>query len=513
MQIIRPVLITISAIFILGIVLFLHQTSQQFFGIAYLFGLMALFVKSIVDATKKSYHLSIMFLIALALFTTQFETLRNTLIPIVKSPNIEISYDLSTSDFTDDQRIDIKASTGNNIVLEKVPGKINYKIYLPHQIEDVDTFYTSYDNNGQHIARQDWTKNIDYKFSENCITSEHQLNDVFNNGKGRHLIVYRYRSPLFKQLFSQAQAFGQNLGNNLKSFLVSYGPLALILFISSLLVLYCSRLWKFLSAYADRIILCILFIVSLRLKMQILAIFMSVLLIIGIRRIRMFLLKLMEKIERSKKGGFGWFLWEEPQETDLPKKIDSPIDIANGQTPKEFIRYYEHGRAALQFGDKEQAKIMFEKAFEMDHNNIEINISLGLVYNMLGQNEKAVECNKRALALSPNNFTAQFNLAVATNHLHGSTSSLPEYLEAEKIAQETGLIENITIGKLNLFLGHDYRETGNLEEAHRRYREAERIFKLYDTPDSKFWLKDTYGNFKRLDKLEDEGFSSSSAIK
>ena len=210
----------------------------------------------------------------------------------------------------------------------------------------------------------------------------------------------------------------------------------------------------------------------------------------------------MEKIEKSKKGGFGWFLWEDPQKTDLPDKITSPIETASGKSPEEFIKYYEQGRAALQFGNIKQAKTMFEKAYEMDHSNLEINISLGLVYNMFGQNEKAIECDKRALELSPNNFTAQFNLSVATNHLRGSQSSLPEYLKAEKIVQETGLIENVTVGKLNLFLGHDYRETGNLKEARRRYNEAMRIFKQFNIPESKFWLNDTFENMKRLDELE-----------
>ncbi|MFH1901896.1 MAG: hypothetical protein ABIK26_06575, partial [Candidatus Omnitrophota bacterium] len=53
--------------------------------------------------------------------------------------------------------------------------------------------------------------------------------------------------------------------------------------------------------------------------------------------------------------------------------------------------------------------------------------------------------------------------------------------------------------KLNLFLGHDYRDSGERKEALLRYEKAQRIFEIYKSiPEASFWLNDTNRNIKEI---------------
>jgi len=183
--------------------------------------------------------------------------------------------------------------------------------------------------------------------------------------------------------------------------------------------------------------------------------------------------------------------------SSLPK--DSiELDYKSGIS-SEFYHNFSNGYRLLQHKETKKAKEFLERAIQLEPDNFETHVSLGLVYSILGENNNSIEHSKAALKIKPNSFVPQFNLAVATNHLYGSTKSLQEYLEAEKIAKELGMGETVTIGKLNLFVGHDHRDAGQIGEALKRYRRAEEIFRMYNTTEARFWLNKTIVSIKQLD--------------
>ena len=61
-------------------------------------------------------------------------------------------------------------------------------------------------------------------------------------------------------------------------------------------------------------------------------------------------------------------------------------------------------------------------------------------------------------------------------------------------------VDDITVGKLNLFLGHDYRDTRNYPEALKHYWIARDIFKGYDTPEAHYWLRDAHNEINRIER-------------
>ncbi len=273
------------------------------------------------------------------------------------------------------------------------------------------------------------------------------------------------------------------------------------------------NLAEYAIKHIDSILLGIVLVAALCLKMEVLAILTGAIVILGPTRTRAFSSILLDKLEKSKKGALGPISWEEQSDTTLPD-IKSDVEPLSGVTTTDFVAYYERARAASQANDYAQAKILLLKAYEMDHENLEVNIALGIVYNVLKQNEKAINHNRAALKIDPDNFIAQFNLAVATNHLLGFRKSLSEYLKAEEIATKKSMPETVTIGKLNLFIGHDYRDTGDFAKAECRYNNAIKIFKQFNTQESGLWLKEAYeGLAKAKNSADKYGYSSLSAMK
>lgn len=267
------------------------------------------------------------------------------------------------------------------------------------------------------------------------------------------------------------------------------------------------RYLKSILSYWDRALYLIVFVYALKHQMEAVAITFALLTIIGGQRIRDFVLAIFSKLEQSDEGGAGPFSWKKPRDpVPLPKsdlkKID--IDVETGIIPEDFYKLFQAGISSLQRGDIQKTKEMFENAEELDPNNFEVYTQLGYVYDLTHEYQKSIDHSKRALEIKPDSFTPQFNLAVATNHLYGAVKSLSEYLKAEDIARNAGNIDDkITIGKLNLFLGHDYRDIRNYEEALERYNSAKTIFTLCDTPEAQTWLKDANDNIARIEILSD----------
>ncbi|MBU1367211.1 MAG: hypothetical protein KKE55_02685 [Candidatus Omnitrophica bacterium] len=259
------------------------------------------------------------------------------------------------------------------------------------------------------------------------------------------------------------------------------------------------RIWKFIQTYRDRIISGLLLMFSLFRQLQAVAIISGVVLIIGISRFKEFIENVLKKIEESKEGSLWGTSWKKTEQGVLPQEELIKMEKRSGVLP-EFYTYSEQGNIFLQQGDIKKAKEMFEKAEIIEPGNFNVQVALGLIYNILKENKKSVDYSKKALEIKPDSFIPRFNLAIATNHLFGYIKSLPEYLRAEKIAERLGIGETIVTGKLNLFLGHDYRDSGERKEALLRYEKAQRIFEIYKSiPEASFWLNDTKSEKRKVE--------------
>jgi tetratricopeptide (TPR) repeat protein len=60
-----------------------------------------------------------------------------------------------------------------------------------------------------------------------------------------------------------------------------------------------------------------------------------------------------------------------------------------------------HGKDALLSGDLDEALRAFQRANDMDHDNVTIHINLGIAYKLKGQFDHAREVLERALQLEP----------------------------------------------------------------------------------------------------------------
>ena len=139
----------------------------------------------------------------------------------------------------------------------------------------------------------------------------------------------------------------------------------------------------------------------------------------------------------------------------------------------------------------------YEKALTMKSRDIGLHLRLGVIYGeRLGDKEskrKAIKHCKVAVEIEPSSISANFNLAVYTNHVEGAEKSLPIYQKCERLLKEQGGTNTELDGKLHLFLGHDYRHTGNIQMAKHCYETAIAILgRLAEAGDktSQFWLND-----------------------
>lgn len=150
----------------------------------------------------------------------------------------------------------------------------------------------------------------------------------------------------------------------------------------------------------------------------------------------------------------------------------------------------------------------FEDALKIKPDDIGLHIQLSIIYGeKIGDKDsktKAIEHCSDILKIDKNNISGKFNLAIYTNHLKGSNESLPIYLEVEKMIKMQGVGGSELEGKLNLFIGHDYKNLGNKKEAEKRYEEAISILKkLADQGDksSAFWLTDARRNLRSIFRI------------
>ena len=114
------------------------------------------------------------------------------------------------------------------------------------------------------------------------------------------------------------------------------------------------------------------------------------------------------------------------------------IDSIDGkpQKPQEIfadnVRQAEHyrvqGYESYSAGNRQQAIIHYEKALQIDPNNVDTYISLGTIYGELNQYQQAIASYGKALQMDPTNATAHYDIGIVYNRL-GQNQQAMSYLE------------------------------------------------------------------------------------
>ena len=237
-------------------------------------------------------------------------------------------------------------------------------------------------------------------------------------------------------------------------------------------------------------------------QQQIVAVICLAIAVIGIKRINEIILVLKEKISRAKKWtvfGLGNFEEGEFSKAEKPEELKK---IEGDTRQKLFHRLVAAGKNYLQENYIEQSIECFEDAIKIKPDDIGLHLILSYIYGeVIKDKKKAIGHCEKALETDPNSVSAQFNLAVYTNHLKGYKNSRPLYEKAEELMKKQNLIDSEIYGKLNIFLGHDLRDSGLKEDAKKRYEKAISILrKLAEKGDqsSAFWMKDAEKNLNSL---------------
>ena len=104
-------------------------------------------------------------------------------------------------------------------------------------------------------------------------------------------------------------------------------------------------------------------------------------------------------------------------ETYLDHQLDFPLGKAGKGLYKQKLGFYD------------ESKKYYEAAINQDSLQTGIRTNLSLVYNALGENEKAKEVLLNEIALNPNDINALYNLALLYYEL-GETASSKKYFES-----------------------------------------------------------------------------------
>ncbi len=256
----------------------------------------------------------------------------------------------------------------------------------------------------------------------------------------------------------------------------------------------------------ERVFWMLVFIASLFLKSHVvIQVLLFLVMLLGLNQFQNILLYWFYRLSKISEiplpGGLSIKIPEDAQ-VELPPSLGDDVNrlVSND--------LYNKAIQALSSGSIQEAVTLAEAAVEKFSSNFAANLFLGFVYDItpINKPEKAVYYSRQALKLQPRSFIPQFNLAVATNHAEGYKKSMAEYEKAEEYAKEQSIDSGSEIiGKLHLFLAHDYRQSGKLKDAKVRYEKAKEILtNLVSKGDrtSQHWLDAAEKGLKEIEESE-----------
>ncbi len=268
------------------------------------------------------------------------------------------------------------------------------------------------------------------------------------------------------------------------------------------------KIFQILMKIADyKLFWVVLFVLSLFLKIHpVVQVLLFLVMVLGLGQFQNLLLYWLYRLSRITEIPLPWGPLKLPNETEteLPREFKS-LDSDDVYLSNKLL---EKAKNSFNAGNWQEAITLAHAAIEKYPKNYEANLFLGFIYdlNPINQPDKAVVYSKKALEIKPESFIPQFNLAVATNHVSGSEISLQEYLKAEEAAKREGVdINSEIMGKLNLFLAHDYKNTKQYDEALKRYAEAEKILSALVTKGdrtSQHWLDAALKGKQEVEQLK-----------
>lgn len=137
---------------------------------------------------------------------------------------------------------------------------------------------------------------------------------------------------------------------------------------------------------------------------------------------------------------------------------------------------YNHGKELFERGLYSDAEFFLRQVAEQQPTYADVHNKLGVIYELKGRSEKALEHFEKALELNPNYTEAALNLSITLNDM-GESERAQEVLRkiSEANSEMTGELDPFVAGKLaneHYKLGNIYYELHLIDEAIENYRKA-----------------------------------------
>lgn len=146
--------------------------------------------------------------------------------------------------------------------------------------------------------------------------------------------------------------------------------------------------------------------------------------------------------------------------------------------------HLKRGNELSRAGKFEEAAVEYEKALEIEPENVDLLSNLGVVYYNLGQLDKAIDHYSQAIEIAPNDADIRSNLAAAYVQLDQLDNALEEYQKAVEL--------NPSLAQAFFGLGVVYALKGRTDDAIQAFEDFQELDSgedLQATKDAEKYLK------------------------